>query len=96
MAHKRFKFPLLRVIYDVHMRHHVHAYPPSNIIGKGPYRSAGGESAFLPILGFFWLLSFAVIPVQFATLIFVESAFFLWLSNYLHSQYHINGGVIYH
>ena len=91
MAHIRLKSSLLRSIYDVHMRHHVQAYPPSNIIGEGPYRNAGGESVFLPILGFIWLAFFAILPLEFATLVFVESAFYLWLSNYLHSQYHIDG-----
>ena len=91
LAHKRSKSRLLRAIYDVHMRHHIEAYPPSNIIGERPYRNAGGEYVFLPILGLVWLSLFAALPLKFATLIFVESAFFLWLSNYLHSQFHIKG-----
>jgi hypothetical protein len=91
VAHTRLKSAWLRTIYAVHMRHHVEAYPPSNIIGAGPYRSAGGGHVFVPIIGLLWLLFFALLPWQFATLIFVESAVFLWLSNYLHTQYHIDG-----
>jgi len=65
-------------------------YPVGSLLRQGPYKGEGGETAFMPPVCAIWLAALWVAPRRriFAA-IFLQSAVFLFVSDYLHTQYHV-------
>ena len=85
------RFSLFRPIYTTHMQHHKKCYPVGKLLQKAPYLPAGGENAFLPPLFVVWAIIIFFLPSRFSLLLLVESVSFLLVSDYLHTQYHVQG-----
>ena len=65
-------------------------YPVGSLLRPGPYQGEGGETAFMPPVCAIWLAALWAAPRRriFAA-IFLQSAAFLFVSDYLHTQYHV-------
>ena len=99
LAHLNWDLVWIRSIHDIHMIHHKQQYPVGELLKPPPYSSGDGLTgahAFLPpivllTLGSAYLLLCIGLSTSAVCLFIVESAWYLWISNYLHEQYHIDG-----
>jgi len=77
-------------MHTIHMSHHKVEYPCGNLLRPLPYRGGGGDKAFGPPVCLIWIAVFWLAPHKRVFMaIFVESATFLFISDYLHMQYHV-------
>lgn len=76
------------------MQHHKDHYPVGKLCQPAPYRDGGGTYAFGPIILSIWALAFKILPKRLFALFFFESALFLYVSDHLHAQYHIQGSYL--
>ena len=94
MSHIQTKLPLLKTIHHIHMTHHKVHYPITKLLRAKPYMSGGGELAFGPIIALIYGVIYMSFPFRFSWLVILESTLFLFVSDQLHVQYHLQGSYL--
>ena len=103
MSHIPTKIPILSTIHKIHMTHHKNHYPIKNLLKPTPYISGGGGKAFVPLVGLIYLTAWLILrsptigieyPVWMYYTFVSESFLFLVVSDYLHTQYHVDGSAL--
>lgn len=80
--------PWTKILFRAHHKHHI-TYTINNFIMEEPYKSAGSEAVVLPLIFTEWLICFYCMETYYFLLFATNTTFLLLLSDYLHSQIHI-------
>ena len=94
MSHIPTKLPIIKTIHRIHMTHHKVHYPITKLLRSKPYMSGGGELAFGPIMALIYGIICILLPLKFALIVLIESTTFLFVSDQLHVQYHLQGSYL--
>lgn len=89
LSHIPTKLPFLQDLHRTHMAHHKIAYPVNSLLKDPPYHGFGGEFAFAPLVMGIWFIIYLIVPLQYAIWCIVQSILFAYVSDYLHTHYHI-------
>ena len=94
MSHIPTKLPVVKTIHHIHMTHHKVHYPISKLLRPEPYKSGGGEFAFGPIIALIYGIIYISFPTSIALVVLIETTLFLFVSDRLHVEYHVEGSYL--
>jgi sterol desaturase/sphingolipid hydroxylase (fatty acid hydroxylase superfamily) len=84
-------------IYKIHSNHHKVHYPTSDFMDKAPFKSSflfgipDVIIAFGPISGLITGIFYKILPFNIFSFVISEIYLLLYISDYIHSHYHIRG-----
>ena len=77
------------IIYHIHIEHHKLHYPVKNLLQNGPYKSGKGGYIYGAIIFCIWIALYLIVETKLVVTYIIFSALFIYISDHLHSQYHI-------
>lgn len=81
-------------IYDIHIEHHKKYYPNGQLLQDAPYKHGNGGYIYGLISVFIGILIYNIFPVTISVPFILISGLFLFISDYLHSHYHIKNSYL--
>ena len=76
------------------MTHHKVHYPITKLLRPSSYNSGGGEFAFGPIIAMIYFIIYILLPTRIAFVVLLECTLFLFVSDRLHVEYHMQGSYL--
>ena len=75
-------------LYTLHYNHHK-LYSGTNLVMDEPYIGSGGDIIFIQWVPSIWISIYISFPLYFTILFIIQTSMLMWLSNYMHEQFHI-------
>ena len=90
ILHKLSHNPKIKILYNIHRKHHSIEFPPSRLTCNKYPLDDHLKNPFIYITIVIWIILYNIISYYTFSIIFIESLIYTFTINFLHQAYHLN------